>query len=127
VHIRIANEVTTETQLRSVVDATSDLLGVSEFWVCPDYRESVGANAITAPTSFHTSLQNFNENYLRDSLSGKIDVPAVRVLRLGTFGKFREWKIRTSGGAAVGQMNVPVVVCDEGCRTWLEGRVVCDV
>ncbi|KIK16175.1 hypothetical protein PISMIDRAFT_686578 [Pisolithus microcarpus 441] len=96
-------------------------------WIKAQAFLYAGANAITAPTSFHTSLQNFNENYLRDSLSGKIDVPAVRVLRLGTFGKFREWKIRTSGGAAVGQMNVPVVVCDEGCRTWLEGRVVCDV
>ncbi|KIK16044.1 hypothetical protein PISMIDRAFT_278904 [Pisolithus microcarpus 441] len=48
VHIRIANEVTTETQLRSVLDAMSDLLGgVSEFCVCPDYRESVGRYAFS--------------------------------------------------------------------------------
>ncbi|KAI6006117.1 GH3 auxin-responsive promoter-domain-containing protein [Pisolithus albus] len=46
VHIRIANEVMTETQLPSIVDATSDLLGgVSEFCVCPDYRGSVGRYA----------------------------------------------------------------------------------
>ncbi|KAI6033656.1 hypothetical protein BKA83DRAFT_4179267, partial [Pisolithus microcarpus] len=135
VHIRIANEVATETQLRSVVDETSDLLGgVSEFCVCPDYRESVGryaflvelqgnlgANTITAPSAFHASLHHLNENYLRGSLSGKIGVPAVRVLRPGTFGDFREWKIRTSGGAAAGQVKAPVVVWDEGCRMWLEG------
>ncbi|KAI5997067.1 GH3 auxin-responsive promoter [Pisolithus albus] len=141
VHIRIANEVTTETQLRSVVNATSDLLGgVSEFCVCPDYRESVGRyaflvelqgnlgeNAITAPSALHTSLQNLNENYFRDSLSGKIDVPAVRVLRPGTFGEFREWKIRTSGGATVGQVKVPVVVWDEASRVWLQERAICDV
>ncbi|KAI6033643.1 hypothetical protein BKA83DRAFT_4178988, partial [Pisolithus microcarpus] len=130
VHIRIANEVTTETQLHSVVDVTSDLLGgVSEFCVCPDYRESVGRYAFLvelhgnlAPSTLHASLQNLNENYLRDSLSGKIDAPAVRVLRPDTFADFREWKIRTSGGAAVGQVKVPVVVWDEGCRMWLEGR-----
>ncbi|KIK16059.1 hypothetical protein PISMIDRAFT_16073 [Pisolithus microcarpus 441] len=128
-------------QLRSVVDATPDLLGgVSEFCVCPDYCESVGryafmvelqgnleAKAATAPSSLHASLYNLNENHLRDSLSGKIDVPAVRVLRPGTFGEFREWKTRTSGGAVVGRVKVPVVVWDEGCRVWLEGRVICDV
>ncbi|KAI5991860.1 hypothetical protein EDD15DRAFT_2530544 [Pisolithus albus] len=132
-HIRIANELTTETQLRSVVDATSDPLGgVSEFCVCPDYHESVGryaflvelqgnlgASTVTAPSTFHASLHDLNENYLRDSLSGKIDVPVVRVLRPNTFGDFRKWKIRTKGGAAVGQVKVPVVV-------W-EGRAVCDV
>ncbi|KIK16197.1 hypothetical protein PISMIDRAFT_686591 [Pisolithus microcarpus 441] len=139
--VRYVEVLTTETQLRSAVDATSDLLGgVSEFCVCPDYRESVGryafivelqvnlgANAATAPSSLHASLQNLNKNYRRDSLSGKIDVPVVRVLRPGTFGEFREWKIRTSGGAAVGRVKVPVVVWDEGSRVWLEGRVVCDV
>ncbi|KAI5997014.1 hypothetical protein EDD15DRAFT_2194709 [Pisolithus albus] len=148
-HIRIANEVTTETQLRSVVDAMSDQLGgVSDFCVCPDYHESVGryafvvelqgnlgeflvllhkpcwyahrpraqiflyagASTVTAPSPFHASLHDLNENYLRDSLSGKIDVPVVRVLRPNTFGDFRRWKIRTSGGAAVGRVEVPVVV-----------------
>ncbi|KAI5991917.1 hypothetical protein EDD15DRAFT_2446719 [Pisolithus albus] len=122
-HIRIANEVTTETELRSVVDATSDPLGgVSEFCVCPDYHESVGryafwvelqgnlgASTITAPSPYNASLHDLNENYLRDGLSGKIDMPVVRVL----------WKIRTRGGAAVGQIKVPVVVWEE--------RAVCDV
>ncbi|KAI6094510.1 GH3 auxin-responsive promoter [Pisolithus sp. B1] len=139
-HIRIANEVTTETQLRSVVDATSDQLGgVSEFCVCPDYRQSVGryaflvelqgslgADAVTAPASLHAELQKLNENYLRNSRAGKIDVPVVRVLRPGTFGEFREWKIRTNNIAA-GQVKVPIVVWDEVNRAWLEERVMCDI
>ncbi|KAI6033689.1 hypothetical protein BKA83DRAFT_4179852, partial [Pisolithus microcarpus] len=94
-HIRIANEVTTEMQLRSVVDATSgpsvgryafmvELQGnLGEFLVSL-YISNVlyaEAKAATAPSSLHASLYNLNENHLRDSLSGKIDVPAVRVLR----------------------------------------------
>ncbi|KAI5998366.1 GH3 auxin-responsive promoter-domain-containing protein [Pisolithus orientalis] len=47
-HIHLANEVTTETQLRQVVDATSDLLGrVSEFCVSSDYRQAVARYAFT--------------------------------------------------------------------------------
>ncbi|KAI5991922.1 hypothetical protein EDD15DRAFT_2197352 [Pisolithus albus] len=69
-----------------------------------------GADTITAPSAFHASLHHLNKNYLRDSLSGKIDVPVVRVLKPDTLGDFREWKIRTSGVAAVGQVKVPVVV-----------------
>ncbi|KAI6033638.1 hypothetical protein BKA83DRAFT_4178917 [Pisolithus microcarpus] len=89
-HIRIANEVKPETQLRSVVGPVR-----------------------------RTLLQNHNGNYLRDSLSRKIDAPAVRVLRPGTFGDFGEWKIQKSGAAAaVGQVKVPQAVV---------GRVICDV
>lgn len=83
-----------------------------------------GTNAVTAPSSLHASLQNVNENYLRDSLSGKIGVPAVRALRAGAFEEFRKW---TRGSAAVGTVKVPVVVWDERCRMWLEGRIVGDV
>ncbi|KIO12049.1 hypothetical protein M404DRAFT_962542 [Pisolithus tinctorius Marx 270] len=139
-HIRIANEVTTETQLRSVIDTTSDLLGgVSEFCVCTDYRESVGRYAFfvelqgnlgkdsaATPAALHDELQKLNENYLRDSQSGKIGVPAVRVLRPGTFGDFREWKIRTNNIAA-GQVKVPIVVWDDVNRAWLEERVMRDI
>ncbi|KAI5991858.1 hypothetical protein EDD15DRAFT_2446472 [Pisolithus albus] len=70
----------------------------------------VGADTITAPSAFHASLHHLNKNYLRDSLSGKIDVPVIR----------------TSGGAAVGQVKVPVVVWDEGYRMWLQERAICD-
>lgn len=139
-HIRIANEVTTETQLRSVVDATSGLLGgVSEFCVCPDYRESVGryaflvelqgnigADASAAPVALHDELQKLNENYLRDCQAGKIGMPTVRVLQPGTFVDFRAWKIRAKNIAA-GQVKVPIVVWDEVNLAWLEERVICDI
>ncbi|KAI5997012.1 hypothetical protein EDD15DRAFT_2194707 [Pisolithus albus] len=63
------------------------------------------------PITSQTMLVRAYKNYLRDSLSGKIDV---------------KWKIRTSGGAAVGQVKVPVVVWDEGYRMWLQERMICD-
>ncbi|KIN95147.1 hypothetical protein M404DRAFT_1007750 [Pisolithus tinctorius Marx 270] len=45
-HIRLENEVTTETQLQNVIDATSDLFGrVSEFCVSPDYRQAAAQYA----------------------------------------------------------------------------------
>ncbi|KAI6033477.1 GH3 auxin-responsive promoter [Pisolithus microcarpus] len=139
-HIRLANEVTTETQLHDVVDATSDLFGgVSEFCVTADYRQAVaryaflvelqgdpGANISAAPAALHGQLQKNNENYLKDSRVGKIGVPCVRVVRPGTFGDFREWKVRTKGGAS-GQIKVPIVIWSETDRAWLEARVAYDI
>ncbi|KAI6011106.1 hypothetical protein EDC04DRAFT_2905648 [Pisolithus marmoratus] len=139
-HIRIANGVTAETQLQSVVDATSDLLGgVSELCVCPDYRESVGryaflvelqgnigADASAAQAALHDELQKLNENYLRDSRAGKIGMPTVRALKPRTFVGFRAWKIRTNNIAA-GQVKVPIAVWDEVNLAWLEERVICDI
>ncbi|KAI6141111.1 GH3 auxin-responsive promoter [Pisolithus tinctorius] len=139
-HIRLANEVTTETQLRQVVDATSDLFGgVSEFCVSPDYRQAVaryafivelqgnaGENISVVPDALHDQLQKHNENYLKDSRMGKIGVPCVRVVRPGTFGDFREWKVKTKGTAS-GQVKVPVVIWGEADRAWLEERVMYDI
>ncbi|KAI6151501.1 GH3 auxin-responsive promoter-domain-containing protein, partial [Pisolithus tinctorius] len=138
-HIRIANEVTTETQLRSVIDTTSGLLGgVSEFCVCTDYRESVGRYAFfvelqgnlgkdsaAAPAALHDELQKLNENYLRDSQSGKIGVPAVRVLNPGTFGLQRVED--QDEQHRCGQVKVPIVVWDDVNRAWLEERVMRDI
>ncbi|KAI6096841.1 GH3 auxin-responsive promoter [Pisolithus sp. B1] len=139
-HIRLANEVTTETQLRDVINATSDLFGgVSEFCVSADYRQAVaryaflvelqgdpGANISAVPAALHGQLQKHNENYLKDSRVGKIGVPCVRVVRPGTFGDFREWKVRTKG-AASGQVKVPVVIWGNADRAWLEERVMYDI
>ncbi|KAI6140849.1 GH3 auxin-responsive promoter-domain-containing protein [Pisolithus tinctorius] len=139
-HIRLANEMTTETQLRNVIDATSDLFGgVSEFCVSPDYRQAVaryaffvelqgdpGANISAVPTALHDQLQKHNENYLRDSQMGKIGVPCVRVVQPGTFGDYRGWKVATKGAAA-GQVKVAVVIWVEADRAWLEERVMYDI
>ncbi|KAI6106200.1 GH3 auxin-responsive promoter [Pisolithus croceorrhizus] len=139
-HMRLANEVTTETQLRDVINATSGLLGgVSEFCVSADYRQAVsryaflvelqgdpGTNISAVPAALHEQLQKNNENYLKDSRVGKIGVPCVRVVRPGTFGDFREWKVRTKG-AASGQVKVPVVIWGDTDRAWLEERVMYDI
>ncbi|KAI5998394.1 GH3 auxin-responsive promoter [Pisolithus orientalis] len=139
-HIRLANEVTTETQLRNVVDATSDLFGrVSEFCVSPDYRQAAaryaffvelqgdpGADISATPAALHDQLKKHNENYLKDSRMGKIGVPCVRVVQPGTFGDYRAWVIRTKGGAS-GQVKVPVVIWSEADRTWLEEHVMYDI
>ncbi|KAF9222975.1 hypothetical protein BS17DRAFT_802745 [Gyrodon lividus] len=139
VHIRLANEITTENQLRDAIGSASEpeSLGViSEFCVSPDYRQSVprycffvepqnkiGSSPASTPSKLHTYLQDHNENYRRDSKAGKISTPVVRVLKQGTFGDFREWKIRTTN-AGSGQVKVPPVVWDEGTRKWLEEHVV---
>jgi hypothetical protein len=42
VHIRLANEITTENQLRDAISSVSESIGViSEFCVSPDYRQSI--------------------------------------------------------------------------------------
>ncbi|KAF8840790.1 hypothetical protein BDN67DRAFT_968105 [Paxillus ammoniavirescens] len=137
VHIRLANEITTENQLRDAISSVSESVGViSEFCVSPDYRQSIprycffvesqnksGSSPASAPSKLHAYLQNHNENYLRDSQAGKIGTPVIRLLKQGTFGDFREWKIRTTNVAS-GQVKVPPVVWDEGTRKWLEEHVV---
>ncbi|KAF9240244.1 GH3 auxin-responsive promoter [Melanogaster broomeanus] len=136
-HIRLANEITTENQLRDAIGSTSGSLGtISEFCVSPDYRQSIprycffvepqnktGSSPASTPSELHTYLQDHNENYRRDSQAGKLATPVVRVLKQGTFGDFREWKIRTTN-AGSGQVKVPSVVWDEGTRKWLEEHVV---
>ncbi|KAI5985503.1 GH3 auxin-responsive promoter-domain-containing protein [Pisolithus albus] len=85
-----------------------------------------GANISAAPAALHDHLQKNNENYLKDSRVGKIGVPCVRVVRPGTFGDYREWKVRTKGGAS-GQVKVPIVIWSETDREWLEARVAYDI
>jgi len=139
VHIRLANEITTEAQLREAISSVSQLLGgISEFCVSPDYRQSIpryaffvephsnsaiDSTAQLAPAILHKYLQDTNENYLRDSMAGKIDTPSVHVLKQGTFSDFREWKIRETNSAS-GQIKVPPVIWDEATRTWLLERVI---
>ncbi|KAH7919002.1 hypothetical protein BV22DRAFT_1199727 [Leucogyrophana mollusca] len=137
VHIRLANEITTEKQLQDALASVSQSLGgVSEFCVSPDYRRSIpryaffvephneyDSTAPRAPATLHTYLQQHNENYLKESTAGKIDKPSVHVLKQGTFSDFREWKIRATNSAS-GQIKVPPVVWDEVTRKWLEERVL---
>ncbi|KAI5998363.1 GH3 auxin-responsive promoter [Pisolithus orientalis] len=132
-HIRLANEVTTETQLRQVVDATSDLFGrVSEFCVSPDYRQAVaryafivelqgnpGANISVVPEALHDQLQKHNENYLKDSRIGKIGVPCVRVVGPGTVRLTSESGRSRRRVLPLDKLRCPVVVWGEADRAWL--------
>lgn len=71
----------------------------------------------------HAYLERHNENYLRETQAGKVAAPVVRVLRQGTFGEFRDWRVSVTGVAS-GQIKVPLVVWDEAIRNWLAARVV---
>ncbi|EGO19354.1 hypothetical protein SERLADRAFT_479847 [Serpula lacrymans var. lacrymans S7.9] len=136
VHIRLANEITTEKQIQGAIAAVSDSLGyVSELCVSPDYRQttpryafylelqhSPGSDADLAPAKMHTYLQTHNQNYLKDSQAGKIGVPSVHILRRGTFGEYREWKAQVTNSAS-GQIKVPLVIWDEETRQWLSKMV----
>lgn len=83
----------------------------------------VGPTPSSASQRLHAYLARHNENYMRETQSGKVAPPVVRVLRWGTFGEFRDWKVHVTGMAA-GQIKVPLVVWDEEIREWLAARVV---
>ncbi|KAL4073475.1 GH3 auxin-responsive promoter, partial [Scleroderma citrinum] len=135
--LRVANEITTEDQLRQVVVSASKVLGtVSEFCTALDFRMSTGRyafyvelqneippSASSAPHLLHDVISEHNVNYRTESLCGKIGKPVVRVVRRGTFGEYREWKVREDNIAA-GQIKVPTVVSRPEILQFLEERVV---
>ena len=154
--LRVANEITTEDQLRQVAISASKILGtVSEFCAAADYqmttpryafyvelqndiREclslvhtikvthellSLAPSASTAPQLVHAVLSEHNDNYRTESLYGKINKPVVRVVRRGTFGEYREWRVRKDNIAA-GQIKVPAVVYHPEILQFLGERVV---
>lgn len=84
---------------------------------------ALGPSPNSVSQEIHAYLQRHNENYLRETQAGKIAPPVVRVLRQGTYGEFRDWKVHVTGMAA-GQIKVPSVVWDEELRSWLGERVV---
>lgn len=135
--LRIANELTTEDQLRQVVLSASELLGnVSEFCAAADYRKTlpryaffaelqgdIPTSASSAVTQVQAALFEQNDNYRTETLAGKIGTPVIRVVRQGTFGEYREWKVRKDNIAA-GQIKVPTVVFNHEVLEFLEERVI---
>ncbi|KAI9568530.1 GH3 auxin-responsive promoter [Boletus coccyginus] len=135
--IRLAHETVTGQELSDALHSTSDSFGaVSEFCVGPDLRETVprycffvelrgelGPSPTTVSQKLHAYISRHNENYQGESQGGKLAPPSVHVLRQGTFGEFRDWKVRVTGMAA-GQIKVPLVVWDEELRNWLAERVI---
>ncbi|KAF8125755.1 GH3 auxin-responsive promoter [Boletus edulis] len=137
VHIRLANEIVSGQELLDALHSISDSFGVvSESSIAPDFRESIprycffvepygdlGPSPTSASKQLHAYLSRHNENYQTETQTGKLGRPVVRVLRQGTFGEFRDWKVRVTGMAA-GQIKVPLVVWDEEVRDWLSAQVV---
>jgi len=80
-------------------------------------------SASTVPQLVHDALSEYNGNYLKESLYGRIDKPVVRILRRGTFGEYREWKARKDNIAA-GQIKVPAVVYNPEILQFLDERVI---
>lgn len=93
------------------------------FVYLPAYHYAPGPSPTSVSQQLHACLSRHNENYLRETQTGKVAPPVVRILRPGTFGEFRDWKVRVTGVAA-GQIKVPLVVWDEELRNWLAERVV---
>ncbi|KAI6021207.1 GH3 auxin-responsive promoter [Pisolithus marmoratus] len=134
---RVANETTTEDQLCQVVLSASESLGnVSEFCAAADYRKTVpryaffvelqgdiSTSASSAVAQIQAALFEQNDNYRREALAGKIGTPVIRVVRQGTFGEYREWKVRKDNIAA-GQIKVPTVVFNHEVLEFLEERVI---
>jgi len=80
-------------------------------------------SATTAPQLVYDVLSEHNDNYRTESLYSKIGKPVVRILRRGTFGEYREWKVRKDNIAA-GQIKVPAVVYHPEILQFLDERVV---
>ncbi|KAG6331510.1 hypothetical protein ID866_7580 [Astraeus odoratus] len=135
--LRVANEVTTEDHLQRVVLAASKSLGtVSEFCTTADFcntgaryaffvelQYEIPPTASASPLQLHAALSEQNDNYRMESLSGRISKPVVRVVRPGTFGEYREWKVRKDNIAA-GQIKMPAVVSNPEILQFLEERVI---
>ena len=93
------------------------------FVYCVVNAYALGPSLTSVSEQLHAYLQRHNENYLRETQAGKVAPPTVRVLGRGTFGEYRDLKVRASGMAS-GQIKVPLVVWDAETRNWLAARVV---
>ncbi|KAI6030598.1 hypothetical protein F5J12DRAFT_801627 [Pisolithus orientalis] len=51
-----------------------------------------------------------------------MQIPTIRVLKPGTFGEYRQWKIEVAN-AGSGQAKVPVLLSDNTAREWMLARV----
>lgn len=108
---------------------------ISELRVSSDYRQVAARYALLVelpgdPGEFLGTLwgdapSRFVLN-LKDSRVGKIGVPRVRVVRLGTSGDLKRMEGQDDGGA-LWQVKVPVIIWGESGRAWLEERVMFDI
>ncbi|KIN95484.1 hypothetical protein M404DRAFT_34112 [Pisolithus tinctorius Marx 270] len=119
----IRSDSDNKRRILAVHRAGKSLLGTHCWW---NYLAILIFNISAAPSALHDQLQGCNENYLKDSRVGKIGVPRVRVVRLGTSGDLKRMEGQDDGGA-LWQVKVPVIIWGESGRAWLEERVMFDI
>ncbi|KAI6044746.1 hypothetical protein EDC04DRAFT_259637 [Pisolithus marmoratus] len=81
--------------------------------------------AAKAPLTLHNELRRLNEDFDPQ----RIQIPTIRVLEPGTFGKYRQWKVEVinSGGR---QARVPVLMSENAARervlVWVRKELIVD-
>ncbi|KAG0700098.1 hypothetical protein DFH29DRAFT_646609 [Suillus ampliporus] len=72
------------------------------------------------------ALSRMNEQVSCDYARGAIGMPTIRVVKPGTFTKYRKWR---GEAAKIGtcQMKVPVVMGDTIAQAWIMNRVELEI
>ncbi|KAI5992049.1 GH3 auxin-responsive promoter [Pisolithus marmoratus] len=131
----------TEAHLVSIIQAinTEDIVKVQEFTAVVDQREPVqtvgffleimgdtGPSAKLARHRAFEALVTTNEKHQHAFDTGKIRLPTIRIVKPGTFAKYRSWRGETMN-ADVGQVKVPVVMSNEAQQEWIAERVITEL
>ncbi|KAI6121059.1 GH3 auxin-responsive promoter [Pisolithus croceorrhizus] len=74
--------------------------------------------ASKAPMRLRNELCRLNEEFDLQ----RMRIPTIRLLKPGTFGKYRQWRIEINDSGA-GQAKVPVLMWDDAAREWMLARV----
>ncbi|KAI6006357.1 GH3 auxin-responsive promoter [Pisolithus marmoratus] len=138
----------TEAHLVGIVQAinTEDIVKVQEFTAIVDQREPAqtvgffleimgdtgmvsypaGPSAKLARHRAFEALVATNEKHQHAFNTGKLRLPTIRIVKPGTFAKYRSWR-GESTNADVGQIKVPVVMSNEAQQEWIVERVVTEL
>ncbi|KAI6123386.1 GH3 auxin-responsive promoter [Pisolithus croceorrhizus] len=128
----MAGGILTERHVTAAILAVQDTLApIAEFTAFIDSRSGVPTlaylievhgelrpEASKAPKRLHNELCRLNEEFDPK----RMRIPTIRVLRPGTFGEYRQWKIKMNNSGA-GQAKVPVLMWDDAAREWILARV----
>ncbi|KAI6044793.1 GH3 auxin-responsive promoter [Pisolithus marmoratus] len=129
---RMAGSMVTEKHITAAILAVQDTLApIVEFTTIVDSRNGdptlgylvevqgeLHPEAAKAPMKLHNELCRLNGELVPQ----RMQVPTIRVLEPGTFGKYREWRIEATNSGG-GQVKVPVLMWDNTARDWMLARV----
>ncbi|KAI5993123.1 GH3 auxin-responsive promoter, partial [Pisolithus marmoratus] len=139
--IRFQYAVISEAHLVSVIQAmnTADIVNVQEFTAVVDRRDlpqtvgffleirgDIGPSAKLARQKAFEALVATNEEHQLALDAGKIRLPTIRIVKLGTFAEYRLWR-GESMKVGIGQIKVPVVMSNEAQQEWIAERVVMEL